>query len=166
MCLNLKSWYLFEKASCITDGEKFKQSPKVCVITRSAKRACDIIKAISPLRIRAVKLFAKHMKLEEQVNLLRSGGYPIGVGTPNRILKLAQRGSLNFSKTSLIIFDLNPNEMSFHVLNMLGGVSGDTFTLVRQYAAKIKCQYGVVVRHERYQAIQMKYTFNNNTRAP
>ena len=124
------------------EGDKYKKSPKVIVITRSANRACDIIRSISQLRVRTLKLFSRHMKPSEQEQLLKSGGYPIGVGTPNRILKLAQLKSLNFSKTKLVVFDLSPlsSEMNFNVLNMKGGVSGDTFKLFREHIARSNAQ--------------------------
>ena len=36
------------------------------------------------------KLFAKHMKLDDQIDFLQRRPVDIGVGTPNRILKLSE----------------------------------------------------------------------------
>ena len=94
---------------------KHSHSPMVLVITISARRAVELMKQLSSeIKLPICKLFAKHMKVEEQAELLcngvggsknnnqssSSGGggnnkkkakyYSLAVGTPNRLLKLLQ----------------------------------------------------------------------------
>ena len=53
-----------------------------------------------------MKLFAKHLKVEEQETMLSSTKAAIAVGTPNRLLKLAERGSLKLGRLRYIILDV------------------------------------------------------------
>ena len=94
---------------------KHSHSPMVLVITISARRAVELMKQLSSeIKLPICKLFAKHLKIEEQAELLcngvggnknsnnqsssNGGGnnkkkakyYSLAVGTPNRLLKLLQ----------------------------------------------------------------------------
>ena len=96
---------------------KHSHSPMVLIITLSARRSVELMKQLSggsnSLKLPICKLFAKHIKLEDQVDLLcygiggggNSGSgsgadkgtkkkkkkyYSIAVGTPGRLLKLLQ----------------------------------------------------------------------------
>lgn len=68
------------------------QQPRVLVIASSAIRCVDILKDAPRLRQRCTiaKLFAKHIKAGEQIAFLASHKVPLAIGTPARILKLAQ----------------------------------------------------------------------------
>mmetsp|Transcript_21464 Transcript_21464/g.45059 ORF Transcript_21464/g.45059 Transcript_21464/m.45059 type:complete len:365 (+) Transcript_21464:55-1149(+) len=94
---------------------KHPNSPMVLVVTLSARRSVELMKQLSTLRLPIAKLFAKHMNIDDQVQLL-SGGvgkkglisgdggggkgkgnsphkcYGIGVGTPGRLLALLNHG--------------------------------------------------------------------------
>lgn len=74
--------------------KKWKQtgSPMVLIVCISARRAVQVLKQLSPLNVRAAKLFAKHMDLDEQITILRTNSFGIAVGTPNRLLKLVESG--------------------------------------------------------------------------
>eukprot|EP00580_Thalassiosira_gravida_P017230 CAMPEP_0201662324 /NCGR_PEP_ID=MMETSP0494-20130426/4440_1 /ASSEMBLY_ACC=CAM_ASM_000839 /TAXON_ID=420259 /ORGANISM="Thalassiosira gravida, Strain GMp14c1" /LENGTH=372 /DNA_ID=CAMNT_0048140653 /DNA_START=52 /DNA_END=1170 /DNA_ORIENTATION=- len=90
-------------------------SPMVLIVTLSARRSVELTKQLSSLKLPVAKLFAKHLCLEDQVELLRggvknkSGGggdggggggggkkrarcYSLAVGTPGRLLKLLRHG--------------------------------------------------------------------------
>ncbi|MEQ2244597.1 cms1 ribosomal small subunit, partial [Ilyodon furcidens] len=56
---------------------------------------------------KAVKLFAKHIKIEEQVKLLQKGITHIGVGTPGRISALIEKEGLNLQALKYLIVDWN-----------------------------------------------------------
>jgi len=94
---------------------KHPQSPMVIVVTLSARRSVELMKQLSTtLKLPIAKLFAKHMSVEDQVQLLkglkgkagggggggskggggRKGGrcYGLAVGTPGRLLKLLRHG--------------------------------------------------------------------------
>ncbi|CAM9152599.1 unnamed protein product [Heterosigma akashiwo] len=65
------------------------------------------------------KLFAKHMKIQEQQKLLKKCA-PIAVGTPSRLLKLAQFGDLCLESTELIIFDMGKDVKQMTILDVNG----------------------------------------------
>ena len=52
------------------------------------------------------KLFAKHFKIEEQQAALKSQGTFAAVGTPNRLLKLADLGDLQLDRLKLLMIDV------------------------------------------------------------
>lgn len=113
-----------------------KKKSTVLIITRSAVRACEMLKNLSSLQRPVGKLFAKHMKLEEQVKYLQGPGSKLdaAIGTPNRILKLAETGALaKFLQNpeGIILFDLDRDVKNYHVLTM-PAVSSDTFLLLRK----------------------------------
>jgi protein CMS1 len=109
------------------DGPSANQSrsPCVLIISVSALRSVAILKQLSSLNLRAAKLFAKHMQVSDQVDMLEKTVYPIAVGTPNRLLKLSQmksdidnRGALNFENTELVIFDCYEDQKKFTVCTL------------------------------------------------
>ena len=55
---------------------------------------------------RISKLFAKHFKVEEQQAALKAQGIFAAVGTPNRLLKLADLGDLHLDHLKLLIIDV------------------------------------------------------------
>jgi len=95
---------------------KHPHSPMVLVVTLSARRSVELMKQLSSMKLPVAKLFAKHMSVEDQVELLRGvagqkagngiggggGGskkgssngrcYSLAVGTPGRLLKLLRHG--------------------------------------------------------------------------
>ena len=85
------------KGGALTSMKRLKKwkhtgSPMVLIVSISARRAVQVLKQLSPLNVRAAKLFAKHMDLDEQITMLRTNSFGIAVGTPNRLLKLAESG--------------------------------------------------------------------------
>lgn len=53
------------------------------------------------------KLFAKHIRLEEQEAALGARPMPVAVGTPNRLLKLADSGHLRLDRLKFIVLDVH-----------------------------------------------------------
>ena len=51
------------------------------------------------------KLFAKHFKVQEQVEYLRAHVVRVAVGTPNRLSKLVEEGALHLDGLSLLVLD-------------------------------------------------------------
>ena len=79
--------------------------PLVVIVAQSARRAVEIMKPLSlTLKHRICKLFAKHLKVEDQVDELKEK-YPIAIGTPSRLMKLHDLGALSFTKTLLLLID-------------------------------------------------------------
>jgi protein CMS1 len=94
---------------------KETKSPCVIIIVLSARRAVQVLKELAPLNVRAAKLFAKHITIEEQVSQLAESPFPVAVGTPHRILALAKQGALSFEKTLCVALDTAVNDKNFSV---------------------------------------------------
>lgn len=86
-----------------------KGSPAVLILTYAAARAADMLKTLSCFKCRIGKLFAKHLKVSEQIQQLQSGPTPpIAVGTPARLLQLLDSGALSLEACELIVWDCRP----------------------------------------------------------
>ncbi|KAG0272076.1 hypothetical protein BGZ95_012178, partial [Linnemannia exigua] len=82
-------------------------APVVLIISASGIRAVEVIRAL-PLFAEAAKvgkLFAKHLKVSEQVYFLENTCTHICVGTPNRVDKLIADGVLDLSRLELVLID-------------------------------------------------------------
>jgi protein CMS1 len=107
--------------------------PSIVVICAGAKRAADVINSMSQgLSVKIAKLFAKHFKVQEQMQILGRNHFPIAVGTPNRLSKLAEVGALKFNNTSCVLVDLAVDSKKFNVLTMTD-VKGDFYNLMSTY---------------------------------
>ncbi|KAI8927964.1 U3-containing 90S pre-ribosomal complex subunit-domain containing protein [Entophlyctis helioformis] len=62
---------------------------RLVIVCASAERVLEVIKQMHSIKgIRVAKLFARHIKPAEQVDMIVSRTFAIGVGTPHRISKL------------------------------------------------------------------------------
>ncbi|XP_068428337.1 protein CMSS1 isoform X2 [Clinocottus analis] len=86
-----------------------KSSVVLLVVCSSALRTIELIKQTTAFKgeARAVKLFAKHIKMEEQVKLLQKGVTHIGVGTPGRIGALVEKEGLSLKALRYVVLDWN-----------------------------------------------------------
>ena len=106
-------------AAATTTSDEDRGSPVVLVICASAHRSTDIINSMSQgLKCKIAKLFAKHFKVEEQVDVLSKQTFPVAVGTPNRLAKLVELGALSLSRTQLILVDDFIDEKQLTILTM------------------------------------------------
>jgi hypothetical protein len=112
---------------------KTKESPCVLIICLSARRAVQLLKELAPLNVRAAKLFAKHITIEEQVKQLEESAFGIAVGTPHRILTLAQQGSLSLAQTQCVVLDTFLNDKKFSVYTLPDTVP-HTQNILKEYA--------------------------------
>uniref|UniRef100_A0A8C9FQ70 Protein CMSS1 n=1 Tax=Pavo cristatus TaxID=9049 RepID=A0A8C9FQ70_PAVCR len=96
-------WAKFRK------NHKEKKSVVMLVICSSALRSLELLKSMTAFRgdCRVLKLFAKHIKIKEQINMLEKGVFHIGVGTPGRIKALVEQDGLCLNSTKYIILDWN-----------------------------------------------------------
>jgi hypothetical protein len=126
---------------------KHPHSPMILIVTLSARRSVELMKQLSSLKLPIAKLFAKHMSVEEQVELLRglgnsssgsSGGkkkgsgkcYSLAVGTPGRLLKLLkhgndgeidprlEQGALRLNHTELVVIDCHEDSKGWNVCTL------------------------------------------------
>lgn len=63
------------------------------------------------------KLWARHLKPEEQATTLKDKKHLLGVGTPERILKLANEGHLKLDKVDLFVLDGSLDTKGFTILD-------------------------------------------------
>ncbi|TGZ80197.1 hypothetical protein EX30DRAFT_320519 [Ascodesmis nigricans] len=86
-------------------------SPHTLILTSSAIRATHVIRALRPLQtskdIIIGKLFAKHIKLSESIDLCNKTRISIGVGTPSRMLELMKEGALKLDGCVRLVMDLS-----------------------------------------------------------
>lgn len=126
------------KSSCsIKKLKKWKQtlSPGVILVALSARRAVEILKELAPLKIRAVKLFPKSGDVSAQAQQLRSTPFGLAVGTPHRLLALADEGALQPSESLLVLVDANVSGKNFTVCT-LPDTAPQCAEFLRKYVAK------------------------------
>ncbi|XP_044073587.1 protein CMSS1 isoform X2 [Siniperca chuatsi] len=86
-----------------------KSSVVLLIVCSSALRTIELIKQLTTFKgeAKAIKLFAKHIKIEEQVKLLQKGVIHIGVGTPGRLSALIEKEGLNLRALRYVVLDWN-----------------------------------------------------------
>lgn len=82
-------------------------SPALLVITANANRATDLVRELRFIdaSTKIAKLFTRHLKIEEQQEFLKANVVHMGVGTPNRIMKLVEIGALKLDRVKNIVID-------------------------------------------------------------
>ena len=126
---------------CITNWEptlkkafssKPSSSTTVLVVSGSSNRACALIKQLSKLKLPCAKLFSRHMKPDQQRDALRKTAFPVGVGTPNRVLKLLDLGYLKLAKTTLVVFDCTVDVKGYNMFTQ-ADTKGDCAVLLQRH---------------------------------
>ncbi|KAL2634285.1 hypothetical protein R1flu_005764 [Riccia fluitans] len=94
-------------------------SPTLLVLCSSAVRCIELLRGLSVFTksCKPVKLFAKHIKVDEQVTLLKEQVY-IAAGTPNRVRKLADLGALAFEQSSIVLLDMHRDAKGLTLLSV------------------------------------------------
>jgi len=85
-------------------------SPALLIITSSAIRAVELNRQIKEFldgKCKVAKLFAKHMKVEEQKKYLSKVVCQVGIGTPGRISLLIKQGALKTEDLVGVVLDWN-----------------------------------------------------------
>uniref|UniRef100_A0A0E0KP99 Uncharacterized protein n=1 Tax=Oryza punctata TaxID=4537 RepID=A0A0E0KP99_ORYPU len=147
----------------LEDGAVDAGSPALLVICSAALRSLELLRGLKMFtkECRPVKLFAKHMKVEEQVALLKTR-VNIACGTPSRlyletfgfhvfwIKKLIDMEALSLSRVKLVVLDMQRDAKSF-TLFTLPQVSNEFWDLYKGYLdQKVRggdtrlCFYGAV----------------------
>ncbi|KAF4793789.1 cms1 ribosomal small subunit [Turdus rufiventris] len=90
-------------------NHKEKKSVVMLVLCSSALRSLELIKSMTAFKgdCRVLKLFAKHIKIKEQMNMLEKGMFHIGVGTPGRVKALVEQDALCLNSMKYMILDWN-----------------------------------------------------------
>lgn len=135
----------------LVEGSIDAGSPALLVISLGALRSLELLRGLKMFTrgCRSVKLFAKHMKVEEQVTLLKDR-VNIACGTPSRIKKLIDMEALSLSRLKLVVLDMQRDPKSFNLFT-LPQVSNEFWDLYKGYLdEKVRggdtriCFYGAV----------------------
>ncbi|XP_028848239.1 protein CMSS1 isoform X2 [Denticeps clupeoides] len=81
----------------------------IVIVCSSALRTIELIKQLTAFKggAKVLKLFAKHIKLKEQLDQLGKGVAHIGVGTPARLSTLIDREGLSLDSLRYLVLDWN-----------------------------------------------------------
>jgi hypothetical protein len=106
-------------------------APVLLIVCASAIRATEVIKSISSklIKVKIAKLFAKHIKIVDQIELLSKDYYPIVIGTPNRLRKLIEIGGLHLNRLQIVLIDYT-NDQKHYNLTTLAEVNQDFYELL------------------------------------
>lgn len=103
----------------LVEGKIDAGNPVVVIISISAIRSLELLRGLRALtkECQAVKLFSKHLKVEEQVELLKKR-VNIASGTPSRIKKLCELDALGFSRLNVIVLDMHTDVKGYSLLTL------------------------------------------------
>ncbi|KND92647.1 Protein cms1 [Tolypocladium ophioglossoides CBS 100239] len=97
-----------EDPESLKKAPKRKGSPHTLIVAGAGLRAADIVRATRQFSSKdniVAKLFAKHMKVDEQVAFLKNTKTGIGVGTPARLMELIDNGALSLDNLRRLVVD-------------------------------------------------------------
>ncbi|XP_074708064.1 protein CMSS1 isoform X2 [Strix uralensis] len=122
-----------------------KKSVVMLVICSSALRSLELIKSMTAFKgdCRVLKLFAKHIKIKEQMNMLEKGVFHIGVGTPGRVKALVEQDGLFLNSTKYMILDWNWRDQKLRRMMDIPEIKKETIDLLEMSIIKL-CREGSV----------------------
>ncbi|KAK1452701.1 hypothetical protein CCUS01_10742 [Colletotrichum cuscutae] len=91
-----------ERPDRLFTAPKVKGTPHTIIVAAAGLRAADVVRAVRKFQGKestVSKLFAKHMKVDEQVQFLQKTRTGIAVGTPARLMELVDNGDHNTRDT-------------------------------------------------------------------
>ncbi|KAM6418416.1 protein CMSS1 isoform 2-T2 [Pluvialis apricaria] len=126
-------------------NHKEKKSVVMLVICSSALRSLELIKSTTAFKgdCRVLKLFAKHIKIKEQMNMLEKGVFHIGVGTPGRVKALVEQDGLCLNSTKYIILDWNWRDQKLRRMMDIPEIKKETIDLLEMSIIKL-CREGTM----------------------
>ncbi|KAI4334793.1 hypothetical protein L6164_013503 [Bauhinia variegata] len=103
----------------LVEGKVDAGSPAVLIISSSALRSIELLRGFRSLtkECHAAKLFSKHMKIEEQISLLKNR-VNIASGTPSRIKKLIDTEALGLSRLQLLLLDMHTDVKGYSLFSL------------------------------------------------
>lgn len=109
-----------------------KKSVLMLIICSSAIRALELIRSLTAFKgdAKVMKLFAKHIKVQEQVNLLEKRVIHLGVGTPGRIKQLVKQDGLNLNPLKFLVFDWNWRDQKLRRMMDIPEIKKEVFELL------------------------------------
>ncbi|XP_074291975.1 uncharacterized protein LOC141618797 [Silene latifolia] len=103
----------------LVEGQIDAGNPAVMVISASAIKSLEMLRGLRILtkECQAVKLFSKHIKVDEQVAMLKKR-VNIASGTPSRIKKLAEMEALGLSRLKVIVLDMHTDVKGYSLFTL------------------------------------------------
>uniref|UniRef100_A0A6I8SW20 Cms1 ribosomal small subunit homolog n=1 Tax=Xenopus tropicalis TaxID=8364 RepID=A0A6I8SW20_XENTR len=120
------------KWSKLSKNHKEKSSVLLLVVCSSAHRTLELIKLINAFKAdtKVMKLFAKHIKIKDQINLLEKNVTHIGIGTPGRIKALIDQEGLRLESMKYLVFDWNWRDQKLRRMMDIPEVKKETLELM------------------------------------
>ncbi|XP_053312912.1 protein CMSS1 [Spea bombifrons] len=120
------------KWSKISKNHKEKKSVLLLVVCSSAHRALELIKLINAFKgdTKIMKMFAKHIKIQDQIKMLEKNVIHLGVGTPGRIKALIGQDGLSLSSLKYIVLDWNWRDQKLRRMMDIPEVKKETLELL------------------------------------
>jgi len=87
----------------LSEADEEKGRPHTLVVAPAGLRAADLTRALRKFQTKeamVAKLFAKHIKLREAIEMVNKTRMGIGVGTPQRIMDLLEDGAFGATATA------------------------------------------------------------------
>lgn len=108
------------------------RSVVLLIVCGSALRTIDLIKQLIAFKGQAkvLKLFAKHIKVDEQIKLLSKGVTHIAVGTPGRICALLEKEGLTTQGLRYLVLDWNYRDQKHRRMVDIPEVKGDLLKMM------------------------------------
>ncbi|KAF4449547.1 Protein cms1 [Fusarium austroafricanum] len=97
-----------ENPEGLKKAPKKKGAPHTLIVAGAGLRAADVVRSMRKFQSKdnsIAKLFAKHMKVEEQVKFLQNHKTGICVGTPARLMELIDNGALSLDNLKRLVVD-------------------------------------------------------------
>ncbi|XP_048855327.1 protein CMSS1 isoform X2 [Brienomyrus brachyistius] len=116
----------------VQKNHAIQKSAVLLIICSSALRTIELIKQLTPFKGegKVLKLFAKHIKVEEQMKLLAKGVAHIGVGTPGRIKALIEKDGLTLDALKYVVLDWNWRDQKLRRMVDIPEVKADMLKLL------------------------------------
>uniref|UniRef100_A0A8D0GHG1 Cms1 ribosomal small subunit homolog n=1 Tax=Sphenodon punctatus TaxID=8508 RepID=A0A8D0GHG1_SPHPU len=120
-------------------NHKEKKSVLMLIICSSALRSLELIKSMSAFKgdCKIMKLFAKHIKIAEQMKMLEKGMIHLGVGTPGRIKALIEQDGLSLNSLKYLILDWNWRDQKLRRLIDIPEVQKEIIDLLEMRIIKL-----------------------------
>ncbi|KAH8171647.1 u3-containing 90S pre-ribosomal complex subunit domain-containing protein [Sarocladium implicatum] len=97
-----------EEPERLSRASKKHGKPHTLIVAGAGLRAANLVRAVRKFQSKenaVAKLFAKHIKVEEQVKFLSGHRTGIGVGTPARLTDLLENGALGLENLQRVVVD-------------------------------------------------------------
>lgn len=121
----------------LTRAPEAKGSPHTFIIASAGLRAADLTRALRKFQTKeamVAKLFAKHIKLRDAVEMVKKTRMNIGVGTPQRLSDLLEDGVYYLEDSERRIADVMLSQDHYPRL-LLNGSSSMHRTSIRRREA-------------------------------